>query len=147
MYPCSSTGLERSLLQEQLAVRYGVMKRKWQRFLTSAVRIRLNGTDGKIRSGTEILIIKETLFHCFYHSTLWNLLISVPAELVEAVRYFNQRQVQAQQQTQDQSEAVRDRLAFLELQAQVSWLQLIVLHAFHSHLFCTPVWLFDTFLL
>ncbi|GLD72961.1 TBC1 domain family member 15-like protein [Lates japonicus] len=86
MYPCSSTALERSLLQEQLVVRYRVMKRKWQQFLSSAVRMHLNGTD---------------------------------AELVAAVRYFDQRQTQAQQQTQDQSEEVRDRLAFLELQAQI----------------------------
>ncbi|XP_038568453.1 TBC1 domain family member 15 [Micropterus salmoides] len=86
MYPCSSTALERSLLQEQLVVRYQVMKRKWQQFLPSAVQMHLNGTD---------------------------------AELVAAVRYFDQRQAQAQQRTQDQSEEVRDRLAFLELQAQI----------------------------
>lgn len=86
MFPCSSTALERSLLQEQLAVRYQVMKRKWQQVLPSAVRMHLNGTD---------------------------------AELVAAVRYFDQRQSQAQQQTQDQSEEVRDRLAFLQLQAQI----------------------------
>lgn len=42
----------------------------------------------------------------------------MPAELVAAVRYFDQRQAQVQQQAQDQSE-VRDRLTFLELQAQV----------------------------
>lgn len=47
MYPCSSTALERHLLQEQLFVRYGVMKRKWQQFLPSGVRMHLNGTDGK----------------------------------------------------------------------------------------------------
>lgn len=47
MYPCSSTALERSLLHEQLATRYQVMKRKWQRCLPSAVRMHLNGTDGK----------------------------------------------------------------------------------------------------
>ncbi|XP_026227516.1 TBC1 domain family member 15 [Anabas testudineus] len=86
MYPCSSTALERSLLQEQLAVRYRVMKRKWQQFLPSSVQMHLNGTD---------------------------------AELVAAVRYFNQRQAQLQQQTQDLSEELRDRLAFLELQAQI----------------------------
>ncbi|XP_042346469.1 TBC1 domain family member 15 isoform X2 [Plectropomus leopardus] len=86
MYPCSSTALERSLLQEQMVVRYQVMKRKWQHFLPSAVRMHLNGTD---------------------------------AELVAAVRYFDQRQAQTQQQTQDRSEEVRDRLAFLELQAQI----------------------------
>uniref|UniRef100_A0A3Q3X6H5 Rab-GAP TBC domain-containing protein n=1 Tax=Mola mola TaxID=94237 RepID=A0A3Q3X6H5_MOLML len=85
MYPCSSTALERSLLQEQLTVRYRVMKRKWQRFLPSAVRMHLNGTD----------------------------------ELVSAVRHFDRRQAQEQQQNQDQSEQVRDRLAFLELQAQI----------------------------
>ncbi|XP_026149960.1 TBC1 domain family member 15 [Mastacembelus armatus] len=86
MYPCSSTASERSLLQEQLLVRYKVMKRKWQQVFPSAVRLHLNGTD---------------------------------AELVAAVRYFDERQAQAQQQTQDQSEEVRDRLAFLELQAQI----------------------------
>ncbi|XP_068592639.1 TBC1 domain family member 15 isoform X2 [Cebidichthys violaceus] len=86
MYPCSSTTLERSLLQEQMAVRYQVMKRKWQQFLPLAVRMHLNGTD---------------------------------AELVAAVRYFDQRQALAQQHTQDCSEEVRDRLAFLELQAQI----------------------------
>ncbi|XP_034553484.1 TBC1 domain family member 15-like [Notolabrus celidotus] len=86
MYPCSSTALERSLQQEQLVVRYSVMKRKWQQFLPSAVQIHLNGTD---------------------------------AELVAAVRYFEQRQARAQQQTQDQSEEVWERLAFLELQAQI----------------------------
>ncbi|XP_067094836.1 TBC1 domain family member 15 [Osmerus mordax] len=84
MYPCSSTALERPLLQEQLAVRYQVMKRKWQQMLPDSIRLRLNGTD---------------------------------AELVEAVRYFDQRQAHAQQQ--DQQEEVRDKLAFLELQAQV----------------------------
>ncbi|XP_046894262.1 TBC1 domain family member 15 isoform X2 [Hypomesus transpacificus] len=84
MYPCSSTALERPLLQEQLAVRYQVMKRKWQQILPDSIRLRLNGTD---------------------------------AELVEAVRYFDQRQAQAQQQ--DQQEEARDKLAFLELQAQV----------------------------
>ncbi|KAK2844407.1 hypothetical protein Q5P01_011066 [Channa striata] len=86
MYPCSSTALERSLLQEQLVVRYQVMKRKWQHVLPSAVCIHLNGTD---------------------------------AELVEAVRHFEHRQAQVQQQTQVQSEEVKERLAFLELQAQI----------------------------
>ncbi|XP_063734914.1 TBC1 domain family member 25 isoform X2 [Eleginops maclovinus] len=86
MYPCSSTVLERFLLQEQMVVRYQVMKRKWQQFLPPAVRMHLNGTD---------------------------------AELVAAVRYFDQRQAQAQQQTTEESEEVRDRVAFLELQAQI----------------------------
>ncbi|XP_030606436.1 TBC1 domain family member 15 isoform X2 [Archocentrus centrarchus] len=86
MYPCGSTALERSLLQEQLFVRYRVMKRKWQRFLPSAVQMQLNGTD---------------------------------AEMLAAVRYFDQRVAEAQQQSQDQSEAVRVRMAFLELQAQI----------------------------
>ncbi|XP_034029460.1 TBC1 domain family member 15 [Thalassophryne amazonica] len=86
MYPCSSTALERPLLQEQLAVRYHVMKRKWQQCLLSAVRIHLNGTD---------------------------------AELVAAVRYFDDRQAQTQQQDQDLGEEVRDRMTFLELQAQI----------------------------
>ncbi|XP_056300827.1 TBC1 domain family member 15 [Pseudoliparis swirei] len=86
MYPCSSTALERSLLQEQMSERYRVMKRKWQQFLPLAVRMHLNGTDD---------------------------------ELVAAVRYFDQRQALAQQLTQDQSDEARDRLAFLELQAQI----------------------------
>ncbi|XP_053743352.1 TBC1 domain family member 15 isoform X1 [Synchiropus splendidus] len=84
MYPCSSTALERPLLQEQMAVRYQVMKRKWQQFLPAAVPLHLNGTD---------------------------------AELVAAVRYFDQRQAQVQQQ--DQPEEVRDRRSFLMLQAQI----------------------------
>ncbi|XP_056901539.1 TBC1 domain family member 15 [Takifugu flavidus] len=86
MYPCGSTALERSLLQEQLVVRYQVMKRRWQQFLPSTVQIHLNGTD---------------------------------AELLAGVRYFDQRQAHVQQQTQDQSEEIRERLAFLELQAQI----------------------------
>lgn len=49
MYPYGSTALERSLLQEQLVVRYHVMKRRWQQFLPSAVQMRLNGTDGEAR--------------------------------------------------------------------------------------------------
>ncbi|KAF6739673.1 TBC1 domain family member 25 [Oryzias melastigma] len=85
MYPCGSTALERSLLQEQLFVRYRVMKRKWQSFLPSAKKISLNGTD---------------------------------AELIKAVRYFEEREAQAQQESQVQSEEVQERLSFLELQAQ-----------------------------
>ncbi|XP_077432925.1 TBC1 domain family member 15 isoform X1 [Vanacampus margaritifer] len=86
MYPCGSTALERPLLQEQLAVRYQVMKAKWQNFLPSAVRMHLNGTD---------------------------------AELVAAVGYFNQRQALVQQQADNLSDQVRDRVTFLELQAQI----------------------------
>ncbi|XP_061631985.1 TBC1 domain family member 15 [Phyllopteryx taeniolatus] len=86
MYPCSSTALERPLLQEQLAVRYKVMKAKWQNVVPSAVRMHLNGTD---------------------------------AELVAAVGYFNQRQELVQQQASNLSEDVRDRVTFLELQAQI----------------------------
>ncbi|KAL0985011.1 hypothetical protein UPYG_G00151810 [Umbra pygmaea] len=86
MFPCSSTSLERPLLQEQLNVRYQAMKRKWQQLLPSTIRMHLNGTD---------------------------------AELVAAVRYFDARQERVQQQAEDQSEQVRDRLSFLELQAQV----------------------------
>ncbi|XP_073673539.1 uncharacterized protein [Garra rufa] len=48
MYPCSSTALERPLLMEQMAVRYQVMKRKWQRLLPGAVGLRLNGTDAEL---------------------------------------------------------------------------------------------------
>ncbi|KAM9806680.1 TBC1 domain family member 15 isoform X1 [Syngnathus typhle] len=86
MYSCGSTALERPLLQEQLAVRYQVMKTKWQNFLPSAVQIRLNGTD---------------------------------AELVAAVGYFNQRQALVQQRVDDLNDEVRDRVTFLELQAQI----------------------------
>lgn len=56
MYPCGSTALERSLLQQQLVVRYHVMKRRWQRFLPSAVQMHLNGTDGETTTVTEISI-------------------------------------------------------------------------------------------
>lgn len=59
MYPCSSTALERPLLLEQMAVRYQVMKRKWQQLLPGAVRLRLNGTDGKLYSWAE-----QTLLIC-----------------------------------------------------------------------------------
>lgn len=47
MYPCCSTALERPLLLEQMAVRYRLMKQKWQQLLPGAVRLRLNGTDGR----------------------------------------------------------------------------------------------------
>ncbi|KAI1886343.1 hypothetical protein AGOR_G00213020 [Albula goreensis] len=86
MYPCSSTALERPLLEEQLAVRYQVMKRKWQQLLPECVRLRLNGTD---------------------------------AELVAAVKYYEQRKKKAQQLCQERREEVKERLSFLELQAQV----------------------------
>ncbi|XP_046894270.1 rab GTPase-activating protein 22 isoform X3 [Hypomesus transpacificus] len=128
MYPCSSTALERPLLQEQLAVRYQVMKRKWQQILPDSIRLRLNGTDGIVlnRGG---FAFPEKLFLDLCSLTLSSLyfllltpflpcaLFYVSAELVEAVRYFDQRQAQAQQQ--DQQEEARDKLAFLELQAQV----------------------------
>ncbi|KAJ8378938.1 hypothetical protein AAFF_G00233030 [Aldrovandia affinis] len=86
MFPCSSTALERPLLQEQLAVRYQVMKRKWQQLLPACVRLRLNGTD---------------------------------AELVAAVKYYEQSKKKSQELCHDQSEEVQERLSFLELQAQV----------------------------
>lgn len=47
------------------------------------------------------------------------MILSVTAELVAAVQYFNLRQAQVQQETQELSVEVKDRLAFLELQAQV----------------------------
>ncbi|XP_028325986.1 TBC1 domain family member 15 [Gouania willdenowi] len=84
MYPCSSTALERSLIHQQLVVRYQAMKKKWQHSYPSAVHIYLNGTD---------------------------------AELTAAVRHFEQRQMQ--QQTQEQPEENPERMAFLELQAQI----------------------------
>ncbi|KAJ8005304.1 hypothetical protein DPEC_G00145240 [Dallia pectoralis] len=85
MYPCSSTALERTLLQEQLNVRYRAMKKKWHKLLPSTVRMRLNGTD---------------------------------AELVAAVEYFDARQERVTQ-IKEVSDEVRERLSFLELQAQV----------------------------
>lgn len=86
MYPCSSTALERPLLQEQLVVRYQVMKGKWQRLLSSAVNMHVNGTD---------------------------------VEFVAAIEYFNKRQAEVKHQSQEQSEEVQERLAFLQLQAQI----------------------------
>lgn len=125
MYSCSSTALERSLLQEQLMVRYQVMKRKWQQLIPSAVRMHLNNSDGKrhkrrpmfTKKKNPIYLLNVSLFFFF-----WSFLY-FPAELVAAVQYFDQRQAQAQQQTLDLSEEVRERLAFLELQAQVRSLQ------------------------
>lgn len=112
MYPCSSTALERSLLQEQLFVRYRVMKKKWQTFLPSAKKISLNGTDGKV---TKFFF----LFFSFFFWKKWRLFWFVPVELIKAVRYFEEREAEAQQENQFQSEEVQVRLAFLELQAQV----------------------------
>ncbi|KAF5906248.1 TBC1 domain family member 15-like, partial [Clarias magur] len=88
MYPCSSTILERTLLLEQMSIRYHVMKRKWQRLLPGAVSLRLNGTD---------------------------------AELAAAVQYFEQRQERERETLQHQykSKEVKDKISFLELQAQV----------------------------
>ncbi|MFT7800653.1 TBC1 domain family member 15-like [Arapaima gigas] len=86
VFPCSSTALERPLLQEQLAVRYQVMKKKWQRLLPAAERMRLNGTD---------------------------------AELVVAVRLFEQRKEKCGREQREPREEDRERLSFLELQAQV----------------------------
>ncbi|MCJ8740268.1 hypothetical protein PDJAM_G00056980 [Pangasius djambal] len=88
MYPCSTTTLERTLLLEEMSVRYSVMKRKWQCLLPGAVRLRLNGTD---------------------------------AELVAAVQHFEQRQERERetQQYQYKSKEVRERISYLELQAQV----------------------------
>ncbi|XP_026852284.2 GTPase-activating protein GYP7 [Electrophorus electricus] len=53
MYPCSSTALERPLLLEQMAVRYHVMKRRWQRLLPGAVRLYLNGTDAELEAAVQ----------------------------------------------------------------------------------------------
>lgn len=46
MYPSNSTALERPLIQEQMVVRYQVMKKKWQHVFPGAVHLQLNGTDG-----------------------------------------------------------------------------------------------------
>lgn len=42
------------------------------------------------------------------------------AELVAAVQYFDVRQDRVQLQAQNQSDEVKERLSFLELQAQVN---------------------------
>nr|XP_029133807.1 TBC1 domain family member 15-like isoform X1 [Labrus bergylta] len=123
MYPCSSTALERSLLQEQLVVRYSVMKRKWQQLLPAAVHIHLNGTDGKLQQHMHklfslLFLLQFVILSITKYQRPYDLLY-IQAELVAAVRYFDQRQARAQQQTQDQSEEVWERLAFLELQAQI----------------------------
>ncbi|XP_042627578.1 uncharacterized protein LOC109088773 [Cyprinus carpio] len=86
MYPCSSTALERPLLLEQMAVRYQVMKRKWQQLLPGAIHLRLNGTD---------------------------------AELLTAVKFFEQRQDREQNKQQYDSEEAGEKMSFLQLQAQV----------------------------
>ncbi|MGH0174306.1 UNVERIFIED_CONTAM: hypothetical protein FKN15_009392 [Acipenser sinensis] len=54
MYPCSSTALERAALSEELGVRYQTMKRKWQRELPGAVRMRLNGTDEELIAAVKL---------------------------------------------------------------------------------------------
>ncbi len=69
MYPCSSTALERPLLLEQMAVRYQVMKRKWQQLLPGAVRLYHNGTDGKLYSWAEQTLL---LCNCYPLSALTN---------------------------------------------------------------------------
>lgn len=64
-YPYSSTPSERSLLLEQNAVRYLVMKRKWQRFLPSSVRIHLNGSDGDARTWRSRCFCSRRSAFCF----------------------------------------------------------------------------------
>lgn len=118
MYPCSSTALERPLLEQQLLIRYLVMKRKWQQSLPSAVQMRVNGTDGKF---PWIGVVLKTW--CNSHITVVVVVVGFlnAVELVAAIGYFNTRQAQVKQQIQEHSEEVRERQAFLELQAQV-WL-------------------------
>lgn len=43
-----------------------------------------------------------------------------PAELLAAVRYFDQRQDREHNREQLQSDEVREKISFLELQAQVT---------------------------
>lgn len=144
MYPCSSTPLERSLLLEEMSTRYYVMKRKWQRLLPGAVRLRLNGTDGNPRSEHyDSLQLAVSGFHSPSNIFLQydslsivvlykievnplkiNLILSLPfhsAELVTAVQYFEQRQQREKeiQQHKYKSKEVRERISFLKLQAQV----------------------------
>ncbi|MBN3295605.1 TBC15 protein, partial [Amia calva] len=88
IFPCSATTLQQPLLAEELAVRYGAMKRKWQRLLPGTMRIRLNGSDD---------------------------------ELTAAVRFFEQRREREKERERQEavSPETRERLSFLELQAQV----------------------------
>ncbi|XP_031432626.1 TBC1 domain family member 15 isoform X3 [Clupea harengus] len=53
MYPSSSTALERPLIQEQMAARYQVMKKKWQHVFPGAVHLQLNGTDAELIAAVE----------------------------------------------------------------------------------------------
>lgn len=81
MYSCSSTALERSLLQEQLMVRYQVMKRKWQQLIPSAVRMHLNNSDGKrhkrrpmfTKKKNPIYLLNVSLFFSFGLSFIFQL--------------------------------------------------------------------------
>lgn len=45
--------------------------------------------------------------------------VCFPAELLAAVRYFDQRQDREHNREQLQSDEVREKISFLELQAQV----------------------------
>lgn len=71
-------------------------------------------------------------------------LLCFAAELVAAVRFFNQRQAQVQQQTQDQSEQIRERLDFLELQAQVGWTILLFMATFLGSFFIQDFYTIET---
>lgn len=144
MYPSNSTALERPLIQEQMVVRYQVMKKKWQHVFPGAVHLQLNGTDGTYDLFLIPVIISLSsctshlqcnghvhawhfccytsvecvsfLFHCFSCS-LW--FLRQTAELVAAVEFFHQRQEHIQKEASQLSEEMCERMSFLELQTQV----------------------------
>ncbi|XP_028678263.1 TBC1 domain family member 15 [Erpetoichthys calabaricus] len=86
MYPCSSTALQRTILEEELRIRYQLMKKKWQSLLPTARRIRINGTDD---------------------------------ELIAALKYYEEKSSKTLCNSTNDDEDMKERTAFLELQAQV----------------------------
>lgn len=59
--------------------------------------------------------------------------VCFPAELLAAVKYFDQRQDREQNRQQFQSDEVRERISFLELQAQVKLNISLVLKGYTLH--------------
>ncbi|XP_063056041.1 TBC1 domain family member 15 [Engraulis encrasicolus] len=61
MYPSRSTAMERPRIQEQMVVRYQVMKQKWQHICPGAVHLQLNGTDGEIVAAVDFFRHRQSL--------------------------------------------------------------------------------------
>ena len=144
MYPSSSTALERPLIQEQMAARYQVMKKKWQHVFPGAVHLQLNGTDGThslfvlpiiiwilwstltlqiilVQTNEQYVCYQDVCIYCFwgFHLPLFLSFLPTIAELIAAVEFFHQRQKHIQKEASQLSEEVCERMSFLELQAQV----------------------------